>query len=77
MFFSRAKKSTRLILKSNSIVDVFTKTKDDLEQANREIALERDAIRAQMESLQDEANSLKATSDRNSKVITNIDKILE
>lgn len=58
--------------RSNNIMNVFTKTVDDLSKVNEECVAALSERRAKITSLQAEADAIQSTKDANTKVITKI-----
>jgi hypothetical protein len=66
-----------LIAKSENIVSVFEKTKNDIIVVNNEIEKEAEGRLEQIKSLNSELDILKSQKVKNEKVLTNIDKFFE
>lgn len=74
--FSVKNKVEQLQSKSDNILDVFTKTVNDLSKVNDEAAREASNRRAEAAQLLSEAESLDTVVTKNSKVIGKINSIL-
>ena len=74
--FSVKNKVEQLQSKSDNILDVFTKTVNDLSKVNDEAAKEASNRRAEAAQLLSEAESLDTVVTKNSKVIGKINSIL-
>lgn len=66
-----------LISKSNNIVSIFEKTKNDINKINDEIVKELSDRSEQIQSLNTELTILGEQMIKNNKVLTNIDKFFE
>jgi hypothetical protein len=66
-----------LIEKSESIVSVFEKTKNDISKINNEINIESTKKLDQIKMLTDELDILEFQKDKNQKMLTNINKFFE
>lgn len=66
-----------LISKSEGILSVFEKTKNDITKVNSEIEVESKQRFDQIDSLTAELDVLKSQKVKNEKVLTNIDKFFE
>lgn len=66
----------KLVKKSASVVDVFTKTQKDLTEINDEILAEQEARNAEIQRLLAENSELETTKKANAKIIGKIDAFL-
>ena len=74
---SRTSKVKGLISKSTKVIDIFTKTKTDLEDINNSITLEQELISKEVAELTAHSVELDKLTLTNNKVIKNINKIIE
>lgn len=77
-FFSKPKTEVeRLQTKSSNILDVFTKTVNELKSVNDEIQTSREETISRISQLELDLSSLNETRVKNESVILKIEKILE
>jgi hypothetical protein len=77
MFTTKTPKSQKLREKSVNIIDVFTETKRQLQDVNDQVDMEESSVQSQIELLTAQLHDLAATREQNSRVVANINKILE
>jgi hypothetical protein len=76
MFVSKKPKAVVFLKESEAILDVFTRTKEQLEILNGEIADEEASLEDKISELKLQQQLLADTKSKNEKVVSNIDKIL-
>lgn len=77
MFGPKIPRSNKLADESADIHDIFTETQRKLKDVNERIDSENNSLEQQIAQLQMQKNLLATTKERNSTVISRIDKIFE